>query len=358
MTKIYPVLMVGGSGTRLWPVSRLDRPKQFQKLVGNELTLFQQTVLRLTGQFEAFRFANPVIIGAERYRELIEAQLAEINVTPGRIVLEPSARNTAAVAAIAAASVLEQDPEGLVLMTPSDHHISDAEAFQHAINQSVETAKAGWIVTFGIRPTRPDTGFGYIEAGAPLDTGARRITAFTEKPDLDTAKRWLAAGRHTWNAGLFLFSPGLMLSELKTHAVGVHEASLKAFRLGRENGIARSLDKHAFERTPEISIDFAVMEHTDKAAVFGPLDCGWNDVGSWATLAEMADGAAHTDVLDIGSTNCYLRSDGSVFVAGVGLEDLIVVAHEGSVLVIPRDRVQDIKGVVAALKSNGQFDRL
>ena len=358
MTRIHPILMVGGSGTRLWPVSRHDRPKQFQHLIGTPQTLFQQTIMRAQGGSGAVEFAAPIIIGAERYRGLIEEQLAEIDVAPGAILLEPSARNTAAVAAVAAACLRDIDPEGLALMMPSDHLVADQVSFQDAIFAATETAAQNWIVTFGIQPTRPETGFGYIEAGEVLGSSAHRIAAFTEKPDLETAERWLAARQHSWNAGIFMFKPDIMLSELETHAPEVHRASLEALKLGQRDGRTLSLDADAFNAAPEISIDFAVMEHTQKAAVFGPLACGWSDVGSWAMLAELDTGPQSAEIVNVGSDTNYIRTDGSVFVAAVGLEDIIIVAHEGAVLIMPKDQSQNVKAAIEKIKQQGQKDRL
>ena len=359
MARIHPVLMVGGSGTRLWPVSRHDRPKQFQHLIGATHSLFQQSVLRCTGQMGAAGFQAPIIIGAERYLSLIEQQLDEIGVAPSAIVLEPSARNTAAVAAVAAACVRDIGAEGdLALMMPSDHHVTDIGAFQGAIERGAATAADDWIVTFGIKPTRPETGFGYIEAGDALGTGANRIAAFTEKPDLSTAQKWLAAGQHSWNSGIFLFPPALMLDELKAHAGEVHTASLAAYAQGERYGVQHRLSDTEFSKSPNISIDFAVMEHTERAAVCGPVICGWSDVGSWPMLAELDDRPHHDDIVAVDSGSSYIRTDGSVMVAAIGLEDFIIVAHEGSVLIMPKGRAQDVKSVIETLKDKKLDHRL
>ncbi len=358
MTKIYPVLMVGGSGTRLWPVSREDRPKQFQKLTGTTQTLFQQTVLRTSGMIDDVEFAAPIIIGAARYQAIISEQLEEIGVAAGAIILEPSARNTAAVAAIAAAHVQNTDPDGLALLMPSDHHVADQAAFGHAVAAATKTAAEDWIITFGIQPTRPETGFGYIEAGDALGSGARRISAFTEKPDHDTAQKWFEAGRHSWNAGIFMFRPSLMLKELGAHANGVHLASLDAFSQARRAERIIHLDAAAFNKVPQVSIDVAVMEKTQRAAVCGPIDCGWSDIGSWPMLAELDDSPPHPRSISIASDTSYVRTDGSVFIAAVGLEDMIVVAHEGSVLIMPKSRAQDVKRVIETLKTRGQDEIL
>lgn len=357
MIEICPVLMVGGAGTRLWPVSRQSKPKQFQKLVTG-LTMFQETVLRVSGTHDQIEFSAPIIIGAAKYRELIEAQLAEINIVPQAIILEPCARNTAPVAAIAADVVQDYSENAQVLLLPSDHHIEDPETFQQAVSAASSSAASGSIVTFGISPTGPETGFGYIEAGQSQDKDVNRIAAFVEKPDAATAQKYCDAGNYFWNAGIFLYTPARMKQEFETHAADILTASLEAHAAARIEGPCRYLDNTAFEACRSDSIDYAVMEKTAHAAVFGPLSCGWNDIGSWNALAARKDTTDTNKIISVGTENCYIKTDDNTLVAAVGVKDLIIVAHEGAVLIMRPDQAQNVKQVIAELKSRGQDDRL
>lgn len=356
MTVIYPVIMVGGSGTRLWPVSRQSKPKQFQSLVTDK-TMFQETVLRTGAPSGTVEFAAPVIIGAERYLDMIETQLSEIGVKPSAIILEPCARNTAAVAAIAAKTVQNLDPAALVLLLPSDHHVSEAKAFRYAVEEACATASSGWIATFGIAPTGPETGFGYIRSGASLDAGIYEVAAFVEKPDLTTAQAYIEDGQYSWNAGIFLFAPQTMLDELQAHASDIHDASLKALKDASQKQHVYHLPLETFSEVRNESIDYAVMEPTRRAAVFGPVACGWNDIGSWQAIAQISEKKSVGEVIALDTENCYLRSDGEIMIAAIGVSDLVIVAHEGSVLILPADRAQDVKLVIAELEAQKKTDR-
>lgn len=356
MTTITPVLMVGGAGTRLWPMSRKTKPKQFQALI-TERTMFQETVLRVTGSIEGITFAPPVIIGSVAYLDLIETQLEEINVSAGRIILEPSAQNTAAVAGIAAQVVKELEG-GLAFLLPSDSHMQDAAAFRHAVAQAATTASEGWITTLGIAPDRPETGYGYIKAGSALAADCHEVEQFVEKPDLDRAESYLAAGGYTWNAGHFLFAPDVMLAEMQAYVPDILAAALQALKQAKTQGSGWLLDTETFARCDSISIDYAVMERTSKAAVYGPLVCGWNDVGSWNAIRDLSENKTIGDVIAVDTDNCYLRSDDGTLVTAIGVSDLIVVAHEGSVLVMPANRAQDVKTVIEELKARSNSERL
>lgn len=359
MTKIYPVLMVGGAGTRLWPVSRKDKPKQFQNLLGTDQTLFQETVRRLGSQVGTCQIEAPIIIGGARYLELIRDQLDEIGVTPSAIVLEPSARNTAAVAAIAAETVAQLAPDALALLMPSDHHVTDPASFRHAIADAANIATQDWIVTLGIAPTHAETGFGYIEAGEQLGPKGHKVHSFREKPDQATAQAYCDSGQYFWNGGIFLFPPALMLAELAKHAGDVAAAAHIAFKAAERDGNIVALQADTFEACRDVSIDYAVMEKTTRAAVQGPVACGWNDIGSWNAMADLGSATPASDhVIAIDSATSYLSSDGSVTVTAVGADDMIIVAHEGSVLVMPKSRAQDVKQIIAELKKRDQQEKL
>ena len=354
--KITPVLMVGGAGSRLWPMSTSAQPKQFQSLLTTR-TMFQETILRVSGTVGGIDFEPPVIIGATAYADLIATQLAEIDVVPSAIILEPSPQNTAAVAAIAAATV-GQLGGGLALLLPSDSHIGDTAAFQMAIEQAAPSANKDWIVTFGIAPDRPETGYGYIKAGRPLDGHCSAVDAFVEKPDLEKAKTYLTAGGYTWNAGLFLFAPQTMLSEMKKLAPGILANALEAKDKAEiKDGVTR-LNPEAFSKCDKRSIDYAVMEKTDKAAVVGPVACGWSDVGSWNALKDISTEKHQGNIVSIDTEDCYIRADDGTLITTIGVSGLVIVAHQGSILIMPQDRSQDVKKIVETLKSGNQKDRL
>ncbi|NBC21092.1 MAG: NTP transferase domain-containing protein [Alphaproteobacteria bacterium] len=347
MTRIHPVIMAGGSGTRLWPVSRRHHPKQFQRMLGTR-SMFQETVRRVQGSAGAHSFTEPSVIGGHAFGDLITGQLAEIGTEPARIVLEPFGRNTAAVAAIAAA--IPEDEDGLVLLLPSDHFMSEPQAFREAVGAAADRASEGYVTTFGITAREPETGYGYIRQGAAMGGSVYHFDAFVEKPNLETAKSYVAEGRYTWNAGIFLFPAALMRAEMQAHAPDILTASLAALERGARHGPVTHLDVESFRACREDSIDYAVMEKTNKGAVYGPLECGWSDIGSWKAIADLADIPESGDVISLDNDGCYLRSDGDTLIAAVGLEDLIVIAHEGAVLVAPRTRAQDVKAIVNALK--------
>jgi len=350
---ITPVLLSGGTGTRLWPLSREALPKQFLALTGPR-TLIQETALRVTGG----RFAASIVICARDHRFLVAEQLRDAGVIGARIVLEPAGRGTAPAAAIAALLVAEETPDGLVLLMPADHVVTDTEAFAAALDVAVAAARGGALVTFGITPTAAETGYGYIRAGAALAgiPGAFRVAQFVEKPDRATAERYLADGGYGWNSGMFLFRADALLAEM----VRLEPALLMACRdsvrqAGRDLDFVR-LEEAAFLSSPARSIDHAVMEHTDKAAVV-PAAIGWSDVGSWQSLWEMGghtpDGnVVQGKVVAEGARGSYLRSEGPL-VAAVGVEDIVIVATSDAVLVSRRDSVQDVKKIVDRLKAAG-----
>lgn len=356
---IAPVILSGGVGTRLWPLSRALYPKQLMALTGDD-SLLQDTAARV---MDPARFTPPLVICNDEHRFLVAEQLTRNGHAPGRIILEPVGRNTAPAACIAALQVAAETPERCVLLLPSDHAIANRAAFLAAVTAAQQAAEAGWLVTFGITPARPETGYGYIKQGDALAgmTGCHAVERFVEKPDEATAEAYLAEGGYYWNSGMFLFRADRMLEEMERHQPAVLAACRKALGAGQSDLDFLRLDAERFGESPSISIDYAVMEKTDRAAVV-PADMAWSDVGSWQALWELeerdADGnALQGDVLAIDSRNTYLRSDHRL-VAAIGVENLTVVATKDAVLVCPQDRTQDIRLIVDALKESERSERL
>jgi mannose-1-phosphate guanylyltransferase / mannose-6-phosphate isomerase len=352
---MVPVVLSGGAGTRLWPLSRELYPKQLLPLLGAH-TMLQDTVLRLRG----LEVAAPVVVCNEAHRFLVAEQLRAIDSPAQSIVLEPVGRNTAPAIALAAHAALAGgvgDP--LLLVLPADHVIADVAAFQAAVRLAATAARDGQLVTFGVVPRGPETGYGYIRRGAPLPAGGWRIARFVEKPERARAEEFLASGEYYWNSGMFLFSARRYLEELRRLAPDIGEACERAFA-----GTARDLDftrvgKAEFEGCRSESIDYAVMEKTADAVVV-PIDAGWSDVGSWSSLHEAseqdADGnVIRGDVLAEQTHNSYLHA-GSRLVAVVGLEDHVVIETKDAVLVAPRDRVQDVKALVSSMRNSGRTE--
>lgn len=346
---IQPVIMSGGAGTRLWPLSRKAKPKQFLPLV-SERTMVQETALRLSGP----SYAPPLAICGADHAGHIKDQLGDVGIAPPAVITEPFARNTAAVAAVAAAWTRAENPGALALLAPADHHIREPEAFRAAVAAGTPAAQDGVIVTFGIKADRPHTGYGYIKKGASLDEDVYRVDAFLEKPSLDKARSYLAEGGFYWNAGIFLFSPEAMGAALEAHAPEINDAAFAALRSATCKDGVFALDAEAFARCPSDSIDCAVMEKTDKAAVVAPVDAGWSDIGSWT---ETPDGPNAGSVAAIDCANTLIKTDGP-FVGAIGLEDMIVVATNDAILIAPRDRAQDVKRIVESLKEQGRDDLL
>jgi mannose-1-phosphate guanylyltransferase / mannose-6-phosphate isomerase len=353
---IHPVILSGGSGTRLWPMSRTLYPKQLLSLLGHE-SLLQQTVRRVA---DPQRFAPPLIVANEEHRFIIAEQLREIGVAPQAMLLEPVGRNTAPAACVAALSLAERDPEALLLLLASDHAIADVEAFLAATDRAAAAASRGAIVCLGIEPSRAETGYGYIRRGAPIEggcDGAFAVAEFFEKPDAARAEKYVTSGEHYWNGSIFLFPARLYLDELERLRPDMLAACRKALFEARRDADFIRLGKDAFAACPADSIDYAVMEHTLRAAVV-PVAMGWSDVGSWDALWEMSDkdadgNALAGNVIAEAARNCYLRSEAGL-VAAVGVEDLVVVATDDAVMVAPRDRTQEVKGLVARLAREGR----
>ena len=348
MTRLVPVFLAGGSGTRLWPLSRDQYPKQFLKLFGDN-TLLQDTALRTRSLADV---QTPLAICGEKHRFIVAEQLLEAGIDGATVVLEPEGRNTAPAAAVAAQLVLEKyGPDALVLLLPADQVIADVERFRIAVRLAAATAERGHIVTFGVRPTRPETGFGYMKSGAMLAGGAFAIDNFVEKPDALTAQAYVDAGNYYWNGGIFLFQAGAFLDELRSLEPDTFEGAVNAVTLSRRDLDFIRLDYDAFLRTRADSIDYAIMEKTLKAAMV-PLDAGWDDVGSWRFLEALnkdsSGNVCQGDVLLESSRENLIHAQ-SRLVALVGVDNHIVVETKDAILVTTRDHVQDVKKIVAKL---------
>lgn len=351
--RILPALLSGGAGTRLWPASTDERPKQFHALAGAR-TLIQETALRVSGETDALSFLPPIVLANARHGDLVTAQLGEVSVRPAALVLEPVARNTAATGALAAAIGAEIDPDALVLLLPADHVIADVAGFHAMIARAAPYARER-IVTFGISPTRAETGYGYIKRGAALGEGVYAIDAFKEKPDAALAQTYLDTGEYAWNAGMFLFSPALLLKEFAASAA-IRDSALKALAAARRDGARIVLDEALFAATPAAPIDKAVMEKTRAGAVV-PCAIGWADVGSWDEIwrlspKDAAENAAQGRVVTLDAARNLLMSDGPRL-ALVGLDDLVVIASGGTVVIAPRARAQDVKLLLEEMKKRG-----
>ena len=347
---IHPVILSGGSGTRLWPMSRAAFPKQLQPLLSAR-SLLQDSVARV---LQAHLFAAPVILANEEHRFIIAEQLRQIDVKPQTIMLEPIARNTAPAAAAAALWLGQREPDALMLIMPSDHAIADHPAFLKAIEIGAQAAASGKLVTFGIQADRPETGYGYIRRAGPIGTtGAFEVAGFVEKPDRARAEEYLASGDYTWNSGIFLFPVRTYLAELKARLPDTY-AAVEAAVAGEKGDLDfHRLDAAAFARAENQSIDYAVMEHTANAAVV-PVAMGWSDVGAWDALWDISpkvgDGMVQIgDVTAIDCRNSYLRTEERLL-AAVGVEDLVVVATADAVLVAPKSRAQDVKKLIDRMK--------
>jgi mannose-1-phosphate guanylyltransferase / mannose-6-phosphate isomerase len=355
---LIPLILSGGSGTRLWPISRRNLPKQFLSITGTD-TLFQQTVRRAQSLPDV---ASPVIVASDDHRFLAAEQLQELGIMDASILLEPVARNTAPAIAVGALQALRRDPEALVLVLPADHLIGDNAAFSDVVARARPIAEQDWLVTFGIRPDRAETGFGYIRRGDALtaDGATFRVSEFVEKPKVDVAEAYLASGEYDWNSGMFLFRASRYLDELGRHAPAMLEAARAAFDKANTDLDFIRLDAEAFASAPNDSIDYAVMEKTAHAAVV-PVACEWSDIGSWDALWLAADKDAdgnrlEGDVIAMDTHNSLVRSHERHLVATIGLDDIVVVTTPDATLVARRDASQDVKKVVDQLKAAGRTE--
>lgn len=356
---IHPVILSGGSGTRLWPLSRASLPKQLLPLA-SKLSMLQETVARLTGMPET---AAPLMVCNAEHRFMVAEQLRQIDVQPEAIVLEPVGRNTAPAIAVAALMLAKQDPDALMLVLPADHLISDVDAFHTAIRSAARAAQTGQLTTFGIKAPTPETGYGYIRKGAAMssDAGIHHVAGFVEKPDLKTAQAYIASGDYFWNSGMFLFRASDFLAELQVFRPDILDASRAALDESVQDLDFLRLGSAAFEACPSESVDYAVMERTTRAAVV-PTDIGWNDIGAWTALWEVGDkdvagNVVRGDVMLEAANNNFVRAE-SRMVAALGVSDLVIVETTDVVLVAHKDCVQDVKKLVERLKADNRCEHL
>ncbi len=355
MSVIYPVVLSGGAGTRLWPLSREFFPKQLLCLDGDQ-TLLQQAILRVDG---INAVAAPLLICNEEHRFLVAEQVLEIGKKPIEIVLEPIGRNTAPAATLAALALQRHDPQALMLLMPADHVIRDVAAFQRVMKEGAQLAQQGMLVTFGIVPNAPETGYGYIRRGE-----GHRVAEFVEKPDVATAERYLKAGNYLWNSGIFLMRADIWLQEIERHRPDILKACRAAYSGGKRDVDFYRVDREKFGTCPSDSIDYAVMEKTEHAAVV-PLDAGWSDIGAWSALWEVGERDAsgnvtQGDVLAHATRNALVIAQHRL-VATVGLDDVVIIETPDAVLVARKDQSQDVRAIVDKLKqakrSEHQFHR-
>ncbi|QNK02736.1 mannose-1-phosphate guanylyltransferase/mannose-6-phosphate isomerase [Dyella telluris] len=353
---LIPLILSGGSGTRLWPVSRRNLPKQFLSLAGRG-TLFQQTINRTR---LLPNVGSPIVVASEDHRFLAAEQLLESGIEGATIVLEPMGRNTAPAIALGALQAIERDPDALLLVLPADHLIGETDSFIQGVNLALPAARDGSLVTFGIRPDRPETGFGYIRRGDAIGEGAFRVAQFVEKPALATAESYVADGHYDWNSGMFLFKASRYLEELEQHAPEMLQTVRDAHASAKIDLDFVRIDRDKFAKVPDDSIDYAVMEKTQRAVVI-PVKCDWSDIGSWSALwlagaRDPQGNVREGDTIAIDTRNSLLRSHDRHLLATVGVDDLIVVSTPDATLVAHRNAAQDVKRVVDELKAAGRTE--
>ncbi|MBY5947418.1 mannose-1-phosphate guanylyltransferase/mannose-6-phosphate isomerase [Photobacterium rosenbergii] len=353
---ILPVIMAGGSGSRLWPMSRTHLPKQFLPLVGNE-TMLQATVNRLSN----IEHLPPLFICNEEHRFLVAEQLRQIETEHSGIILEPVGRNTAPAVTLAALKAIENGDDPLLLVLAADHVIKNTEAFTQAVLAGCEFAKLDNLITFGVVPTHPETGYGYIKQGEALSPHAFRVDSFVEKPDIETAQCYLQSGDYHWNSGMFIFKASVFLEEVSKNTPEILESCKIALANSSTDLDFTRVDSHAFGSCPDDSIDYAVMEKTSNAVVV-PMDANWSDVGSWSALWDVNDkdnngNVTKGDILTVDTSNCLIYSQNKL-VSTVGVDNLVVVETKDAVLVTHKDKVQDVKNVVTLLKNSERSEYL
>lgn len=346
---LVPVVLCGGSGTRLWPLSRESYPKQFLRLNG-ERSLLQQTLQRCEGLSDA----APLLLTGEATRFIVADQLDELGLANATLMLEPLQRGTAPAIACAALQLIRVHGDAQMLVLPSDHVVGDADAFRRAVRTAGNAAREGWLMTFGVQPTAPETGYGYLRAGTEIADGTFRIDAFLEKPDRQTAQRLIDNGHCYWNGGMFVFQCSRLIEELEQHAPVVMEACRAAIDGSTVDGRFVRLDPDNYARNPDISIDYALMERTSNAAMVA-LDAGWSDIGSWASVWDSAahDEAGNSvqgDALLDDCRNCHVHA-GKRLVSAIGLDDIVIVDTDDALLVLPKERAQDIRRIVKRLQA-------
>lgn len=354
---LLPVIMAGGSGSRLWPLSRQLNPKQFLALTDAQLSMLQSTIRRLDG----LEVGLPLLICNEQHRFLAAEQLRQLGMEQTNILLEPVGRNTAPAIALAALQATQGGDDPILLVLAADHLIQDLDAFHSSIRAAMPFAIGGKLVTFGIVPTHPETGYGYLETGVALGEGGFAVSRFVEKPSLNIAKEYLASGDYFWNSGMFLFRASRYLEELERYQPAILAACKHALAVGTQDMHFIRVDVAAFAACPEVSVDYAVMEKTD-AAVMVPLDAGWSDVGSWTALWETSNKDAEGnvfkgDILGHATRNSFVHAD-SRLVATLGVEDLVIVETKDAVLVAHKSKVQDVKQIVERMKADNRHEHL
>lgn len=349
---IIPIILSGGAGTRLWPLSWVDHPKQFLSLITDK-TMIQETLLRLDG----LETGNPIISCGEGHRFLVAQQIGEITNKKPVILLEPMAKNTAPAIAAACCAAMKQDKDAVVVVLPSDHIIADVKAFQNAVKTAAVNAEKGYLVTFGIVPTFPSTGYGYVKAAGSETDGAYTLEKFVEKPCLEKAQEYLASGEYAWNSGMFVFKASSFLEELKTHNPEMATLSIEAFEKASVETDFIRLDKESFGKIKGDSIDYAVMEKTSKGRVV-KLNAGWDDVGSWSALYDISKKDENQnvikgdDVITLDTTSSYIRG-GKRTIATIGLDDVVIVDSDDALLVAAKGKIQNVKKIAETIKARG-----
>lgn len=348
---IIPVILSGGAGTRLWPLSWGDHPKQFLPLVSNN-TMIQETLLRL----KDLDIGSPIVSCGEGHRFLVAQQLGEISDKKPSIILEPMAKNTAPAIAAACCAAIKQDKDAIVVVLPSDHVIADVKTFQNAVMTAAKNAEKGSLVTFGIVPTFAATGYGYVKAAGAETDGAFTLEKFVEKPCLEKAQEYLASGEYAWNSGMFVFKASTFIEELKVHSPEMAKLSIESFEKAVIDSDFIRLDKDAFGQIKGDSIDYAVMEKT-KLGKIVKLNAGWDDVGSWSALYDISEkdenkNAVKGDVIALDTKNSYIRG-GKRTIATIGLDNVVVVDSDDSLLIARMDSIQDVKKVAEVMKARG-----
>lgn len=354
---LLPVILAGGSGSRLWPLSRQLNPKQFLRLTHKSLSMLQQTI----GRLEGADVALPQVICNEQHRFLVAEQLRQLGMEQASILLEPVGRNTAPAIALAACKAVDESRDPILLVLAADHLIEDIPAFHASLAVALPLAQVGKLVTFGITPTSAHTGYGYIEQGEAVGEGGYAVKRFVEKPDAATAAGYLAGGEHYWNSGMFMFRASRYLETLERFQPAILAACRAALAGGSQDQLFTRVDEATFATCPDDSIDYAVMEKTSDA-IMVPLQAGWSDIGSWSALWEASEktdsgNVLQGDVLQLDSHNTYVNAD-SRLVATVGVQDLIIVETKDAVLVAHKDQVQQVKGIVDQLKRDGRHEHL
>lgn len=345
---IIPIILSGGAGTRLWPLSWGDHPKQFLPLV-TERTMIQETLLRLKG----LDIGSPIISCGEGHRFMVAQQIGEVSNTKPTIILEPMSKNTAPAIAAACCAVIKQDKDAIVVVLPSDHVIADVPVFQKAVLTAAKNAEKGSLVTFGIVPTFPATGYGYVKASGAETDGACILERFVEKPCLEKAQEYLASGEYSWNSGMFVFKASVFLDELKNHNPQMADLAIKSFEKATVETDFIRLDSESFGQIKGDSIDYAVMEKTTKGKII-KLNAGWDDVGSWSALYDISkkdenQNVVKGDVIVFDTTSSYIRG-GKRTIATIGLDDVVIVDSDDSLLVAAKGKIQDVKKVAEIIK--------